>query len=69
MKHINFPEKSISPNFLSDKTLPYIQPEFVNSFPPQIALLANALYPGKIPPALLKLAHAHILYWIRDFIL
>lgn len=62
MKHLNFPEKRNSPDFLSDKSLYYIQPEFVNSFPLQIALLANLVYPGKIPPALLKLAHAHILH-------
>lgn len=62
MKHLNFPEKRNSPSFISDKTLCYIQPEFVNSFPLQIALLANLVYPGKIPPALLKLAHAHILH-------
>lgn len=62
MKHLNFLEKRNPPNFLPDKTLHYIQPEFANTFPLQIALLANFVRPGKIPPALLKLAHAHILH-------
>lgn len=62
MKHLNLLERRNSPDFIPDKCLHYVQPEFVNSFPLQIALLANLVYPGKIPPALLKLAHVHILH-------